>query len=147
MITCTAHTPSRLPGGREKVAVNPSERGQSHGDGHDPGEHPQQLLTKRLQSTSTHSGQVKCLTRLERVIRAGSEVTHHGDSVGRQQLLGGHGGEVGDVGKSVHQRDQRNGDVNCTRQVPAQIVIFLLVAQHTMHNALHTHTHIFISPC
>lgn len=122
-----ARTSSRLPGGREKVAVNPSERGQSHGDGHDPGEHPQQLLTKRLQSTST--GQVRHLTRLEQVIRAGSEVTHHGDGVGRQQLLGGHGGEVGDVGESVHQRDQRNGDVNCTRQVPAQIVIFSLVAQ------------------
>lgn len=41
------------PGRGEQVAVDPSEGGQSHGDRHDDGEHPQQLLSKRLKSRTT----------------------------------------------------------------------------------------------
>lgn len=41
--------------------------------------------------------------------------THDGHGVGREQLLGRHGGEVGDVGERVHEGDQRDGDVDGTR--------------------------------
>ena len=47
--------------------------------------------------------------------------THHGHCVGGQQLLGGHGGEVGDVGQCVDQRHQRDGDVDGPGQVPVVI--------------------------
>lgn len=41
--------------------------------------------------------------------------THHGHRVRGQQLLGGHGSEVGDVGEGVHKGHQRDGDDNGTR--------------------------------
>ena len=46
--------------------------------------------------------------------------TNHGHGIGGQQLLGRHGGEVGDVGEGVDQRDQRDGDVDGPGQVPVR---------------------------
>lgn len=43
---------------------------------------------------------------------------HHCHSVGGQQLLGGHGGEVGNVGQSVDKGHQWDGNVDGTGQVP-----------------------------
>lgn len=48
----------------------------------------------------------------------GAEVpTHHGHCVGGQQLLGGHGSEVGNIGERVHEGDQRDGNEDGARQV------------------------------
>lgn len=44
--------------------------------------------------------------------------SHHCYSVGGEQLLWSHGGEVGDVGHGVHQGHQWDGDVDGKRQVP-----------------------------
>lgn len=44
---------------------------------------------------------------------------HHCDGVGGQQLLRGHGGEVGDVGQGVDQGHQGDGDVDGPGKVPA----------------------------
>lgn len=41
--------------------------------------------------------------------------THHGHRVRGQQLLGGHGSEVGDVGEGVHKSHQRDGDEDGAR--------------------------------
>ena len=41
--------------------------------------------------------------------------THHRHGIGGQQLLGGHGGEVGDVGEGVHEGHQGDGDEDGTR--------------------------------
>ena len=41
--------------------------------------------------------------------------THHGHGIGGQQLLGGHGSEVGDVGEGVHKGHQGDGDEDGTR--------------------------------
>lgn len=43
---------------------------------------------------------------------------HHCHSIGCQQLLRSHGGEVGNVGHSVDQGHQWNGNVDGARQVP-----------------------------
>jgi len=45
--------PPVSPGGGEQVAVDPPEGGQSHGDGHDDGEHAQQLLSEGLERRTT----------------------------------------------------------------------------------------------
>lgn len=36
--------------------------------------------------------------------------THHGHGLGSQHLLGGQGGEVGQVGQHIHQRHDGQGD-------------------------------------
>lgn len=43
---------------------------------------------------------------------------HHCHSIGGQQLLGCHGGEVGNVGHSVDEGHQGDGNVDGSRQVP-----------------------------
>lgn len=48
--------------------------------------------------------------------------THDSHSIGSQQLLRGHGGEVGDVGERVNTGHQWNGDVNGTREVPDEAI-------------------------
>lgn len=47
-----------------------------------------------------------------------SHITHYSHSIGWQQLLGRHGGEVRNVGERVHKGHQWNGDVDGTRQIP-----------------------------
>lgn len=44
--------------------------------------------------------------------------THYSNSVGGQQLLRTHGGDVSDVGKHVHERHQGDGDEDGTRKIP-----------------------------
>lgn len=46
------------------------------------------------------------------------KAAHHCHSVGGQQLLRGHGGEVGNVGHRVDKRHQWDGNVDGTGQVP-----------------------------
>lgn len=46
------------------------------------------------------------------------KAAHHCDSIGGQQLLRRHGGEVGDVGQGVDQGHQWDGNVDGTRKVP-----------------------------
>ena len=46
--------------------------------------------------------------------------THHGHGVGGQQLLGTHGGDVGDVSKHVDEGDQGDGDEDGPGQVPGK---------------------------
>lgn len=58
--------------------------------------------------------------------------SHHSHSVGRQQLLGAHGCDVGDVGKNINKSDQWDGDVDGTRQIPER------------RKSENTHTHILI---
>lgn len=41
--------------------------------------------------------------------------THHSHRIGGEQLLGGHGCEVGDVGEGVHEGHQWDGDEDGAR--------------------------------
>lgn len=45
--------------------------------------------------------------------------SHHCHSIGSQQLLGAHGCDVSHVGKHVNEGDHRDGDEDCTWQIPA----------------------------
>lgn len=47
-LTWTPRSPVQSPGGGKQVAIDPSESGQCHGDGHDPRKVAQQLLSKGL---------------------------------------------------------------------------------------------------
>lgn len=49
--------------------------------------------------------------------------THHSHSIRLQQLLRGHGGEVGNVGESIDERHKGDGDVDCTWKVPSKVTI------------------------
>lgn len=67
-----------------------------------------------------------------------SEVTHHSDSIRLQQLLRGHGGEVCNVGESIDERHQGDGNVNCTWKIPKK------THQKPYHTILYK---LYESPC
>lgn len=52
--------------------------------------------------------------------------TYYSHSIGGQQLIRGHGAEVGDISERVHKGHQWNGDVNCTWKVPDETAALLL---------------------
>lgn len=47
-----------------------------------------------------------------------SHVTHHSHSIRGQQLLGAHSSDVGHVGKHINKGDHRDGDEDCTGEIP-----------------------------
>lgn len=52
------------------------------------------------------------------IVLSHSLATHHSNSVGGKQLLGTHGGDVGDVGKDVNKSHKGDRDEDGTRKVP-----------------------------
>lgn len=44
--------------------------------------------------------------------------THHGNSIGGEQLRGTHGRDVGDVGEDVNEGHKGDGDEDGARKVP-----------------------------
>lgn len=75
------------------------------------------MMSNHLEWTFTLDQQYECLA--EQLTREKYvQCTNYGHSIGGQQLIRRHGGEVGDIGERVYKGHQRNGDVNCTWKVP-----------------------------